>query len=80
MSLPRMRTASGVLDEIKKEDPETGITMHYIRGLIGAEVVPVVNAGRKKLVNVDAVIDCFQRGIKAPKPTIYFGEIRRVGE
>lgn len=79
MTMPRMRTAERVLDEIKAADPETEITLHYIRQLIREEAVPVVCCGRKKLVNVDAVMALLSAGYKAEAsmPTTY-GTIRRV--
>lgn len=56
-SLPRMRTAEGVMEEIKTQDPGTKITLHFIRGLIRSGEIPVVEAGRRKLVNLDIVMD-----------------------
>lgn len=56
-ALPRMRTAEGVMAEIKAQDPETGISLYFIRGLIRSGDIPVVSAGRRKLVNVDTVMD-----------------------
>ena len=35
MAIPRMRTAEKVLEEIKREDPETEVTLHYIRMAYG---------------------------------------------
>ena len=79
MTMPRMRTAERVMDEIKAADPNTEVTLHYIRQLIREEAVPVVCCGRKKLVNADAVIALLSAGYKAgePMPTAY-GTIRRV--
>ena len=56
MSLPRMRTAERVYDIIKEQDPETDVTLHYIRALIKSGKIPVARAGRKKLVDVDLMI------------------------
>ena len=56
-ALPRMRNAEGVLKELKDRDPETKITLNFVRGLIKSGEVPVVQAGRQKLVNVDLVFD-----------------------
>ena len=53
---PRMRTAAGALDIIKAEDPETAVTLRYIRRLISTGIVPYVPVGRKKLVNVDSLL------------------------
>ena len=79
MTMPRMRTAERVMDEIKAADPDTEITLHYIRQLIREEAVPVVCCGRKKLVNVDAVMALLSAGYKAVEPTPpVYGAIRRV--
>ena len=56
-ALPRMRTAEGVIAELKEQDPNTGITLNFVRGLILSGEIPVVQAGRKKLVNVDLLMD-----------------------
>lgn len=78
--MPRMRTASGVLAEIKEQDPGTEITLYFIRGIINSGVVPVVSAGNKKLVDVDRVIAYIESGGGCPgasKP-VKTGQIRRV--
>ena len=83
MAVPRMRTAEKVLEEIKAADPNTEVTLYYIRALIRAEAVPVVSCGRKKLVNVDSVMELLARGYTlpesnpAPSPQTV-GGIRRV--
>lgn len=56
-ALPRMRNAEGVMAELKAQDPETRITLNFIRGLIRSGEIPVVQAGVQKLVNVDLVFD-----------------------
>lgn len=56
-SLPRMRDAKGVLAEIQAIDPETPITIHFVRGLIKSGELPVIEAGNRKFVNVDVVLD-----------------------
>ena len=53
---PRMRTAAGALDIIKAEDPQTAVTLRYIRRLIATGILPYVPVGRKKLVNVDSLL------------------------
>ena len=57
MATPRMRTAPGALEIIKELDPGTAVTLRYIRRLIATEAVPHVDVGRKKLVNVDRLLD-----------------------
>ncbi len=62
MSLPKMRTAPGVLAEIKAQDPDTEVSLHMVRRIINSGRVPVVNAGNRKLVSVDAVIAYLEAG------------------
>lgn len=76
MNTPRMRTAAGVLQEIKAMDPSTEVTFNYIRYLIHTEAVPVLCVGRKKLVNVDAVLAYLDAGSQPEPPAL--GEIRPV--
>lgn len=80
MAVPRMRTAERVLEEIKAADPNTEVTLYYIRQMIRAEAVPVVSCGRKKLVNVDSVMNLLAGGYKLPPESepIDLGRIRRV--
>lgn len=80
MALPRMRTAAGVLDIIKAQDPDTEVTLHYIRHLIKAKKVPVTPVGCKKLVDADTVIAYIAAGETAPppEPEALSGVIRRV--
>ena len=78
MSKPRMRTAEGVLEEIKRQDPSSVITLHFIRKLIKSGKISVVNAGCRKFVDVDLVLDFLARGESMEQPDIRYGEIRRV--
>ena len=83
MAIPRMRTAPKVLEEIKKLDPDTELSLHYVRQMIKDEVVPVLSIGCKKLVNVDDVITYLETGIPvSPKDAdercMRSGSIRRV--
>ncbi len=57
MTTPRMRTAPGALDIIRQEDPGTDVTLHYLRHLIKTGAIQSVPVGRKRLVNVDKLID-----------------------
>lgn len=79
MATPRMRTATGVMAEIKAQDPDTEVTLHYIRYLIKENLVPVVCVGTKKLVNVDLLIERLASGeIEAAQQKQQYGQIRRV--
>lgn len=77
MSIPRMRTAAKVLEEIRADDPNSEISLNYIRRIIRIGAVPVVECGRKKLVNVDDVLSLLASGYTLPEPEPVYG-IRQV--
>lgn len=75
--MPRMRIAQGVLDIIKADDPDTAVTLRYIRHLISTGKVPVTNVGTKKLVDADKVIEYIAAG-EYTAVELTPGEIRKV--
>ncbi len=58
----RMRTAAGVMDIIREQDPKTQITEYAIRRMIASGKIPVTRCGRKYLVDADAMIEFIARG------------------
>lgn len=79
MPLPRMRTAVGVLKEIKKDDPETELTLYYIRCIIRDSKIPVTMVGRRKLVNVDEILPFLTMGTPSTtSDNAQVGELRKV--
>lgn len=77
MSLPRMRTAIKALDEIKALDPGTEVTLHFVRWVIKTKRVPVVEVGRKKLVNLDLLLAYLEQGAVVEEVKAV-GQIRKV--
>jgi excisionase family DNA binding protein len=55
--LARMRLLDECYAEIKALDPNTSISKHYIRQLAISGKIPVVMAGRKRLINLDGLIE-----------------------
>lgn len=53
----RMRFPAQALEELKKEDPDTPITLHYIRTLARKGLIPCVQIGRRRLLNYDALVE-----------------------
>ncbi len=78
-TIPRMRTAAKVVAEIKALDPNTEVTEFHIRKLAKDGTVPVVWAGRKALIDLDAVLDLLRNGTSRPEaePDVV-GGIRRI--
>lgn len=72
----RMRFPQQVLEELKKEDPNTQVSMRYIRWLANSGKIPVVEIGKRKLINYDAFLEY----LKNPTPNNEggTGKIRRI--
>lgn len=58
--MARMRYAKEAVSLIQQEDPGSPITVNYIRTLAASGKIPVVQIGRRKLINVDALQDYLQ--------------------
>lgn len=76
--IPRMRTAKGVLEEIKRQDPNSEVTLHYIRAMIHTGKFNVVLIGKKKLVNVNEVLELLASGTQSAVVADVSSGIRRV--
>lgn len=57
MKIARMRTLDECFAEIKAMDENTAISKYYIRRLALSGKIPVVMCGRKRLINLDGLID-----------------------
>lgn len=75
--MPRMRTAAGILTELKNMDPNTQVSLWFIRQLICSGTIPVLTIGRKKLVDLDAVLEALAKGGE-PQKSMEIGKIREV--
>lgn len=77
--LARMRTLDECYAEIKKIDENTAISKYYIRQLAISGRIPVIMCGRKRLINLDALIDYISSPCVAAAPTEFLcGNIRRI--
>lgn len=54
--LPRMRTVHEAAEELRRMDEGTAVTEYHIRQLAINNVIPRVKAGKKYLINLDALI------------------------
>ena len=67
--IPRMRTAAGIVAEIKALDPGSGVTEYYIRQLAREGRLPAIHAGGKTLINLDDVLALLRAGTPPPDST-----------
>ena len=80
MSIRRMRTATGLLEELQRGDPDTPVTLHFIRQALKSKRVPVIRAGNRRLCDFGLFLEYLQRGDDpppdpgGPEP----GQVRRV--
>lgn len=77
--MARMRYPKQALDLIRKEDPDTQITLNFIRSLVYSGKIPCVKIGRRHLINVDALIKYIETS-KVSNEEINTGSIRKVRE
>lgn len=59
-----MRLIKDAFEQLKKEDPETDITIYALRTIVKSGVVPIVRLGRKLLINYDSLLDYLSFGDK----------------
>ncbi len=77
--LARMRTLDECYAEIKKMDNNTAISKYYIRQLALSGKIPVVMVGRKRLINLDGLIEYLSAPcVSATAKNIPFDNIRRI--
>lgn len=80
MALAKMRTVQQVYDQIHKEDPESSVSLWYIRSLVKQGKIPVVKTGRKFLINYDKFMDYLNSECMEEEIPFSYGTIRRVSE
>lgn len=77
--LPPMRTLKQAYEEIKTADPESAITMSYLRRLVVSGKIPAVKAGTKYLLNMDTLQEYLQNPGEFERPAQEEkGVIRRI--
>lgn len=54
-STMQIRTISGAVRQLQKDDPDTAVTAAYIRRLVLAGKIPYTRSGNRVLLNMDAL-------------------------
>lgn len=55
--MAKMRIVKDIYEEIKRNDPDTAITMCALRRLVATGVIPSVQVGRKRLIDSDRIME-----------------------
>lgn len=74
--MPRMRLVKDAYEQLRKDDPDTNITMYALRTIVKSGVIPTVKLGRKTLVNYDSLLEFLRNGSDVKSQPI--GTIRKV--
>ena len=51
--IARIRKIKEAIAEIRKQDPESAITEHYLRWLCTTGQIPILRSGKDYLINMD---------------------------
>ena len=51
-SIPRLRTLPQAMEEIKKADPDTAMTMRALRRMVNTGELPTIHIESKRLINM----------------------------
>lgn len=79
MAATRMRFARQAIQELKKEDPDTQVTEHYLRHLIKTGAVSSVSIGNnRRLINYDLLLE-YLSNPTSQSDEKEVGGIRRLG-
>lgn len=79
--MARMRYAAQALELIRELDPNTSISLNYIRALAKNKKIPVHQVGKnRRLINVDALLEFLSHPENGPIEENQTGIIRRVSE
>lgn len=79
MSLPRMRTVTQAYAELIAIDPNTCISQNAIRQLVNTGVIPSLSIGRRKLLNLDILIEKLNDPLTLQDEVAHaYGQIRKV--
>lgn len=77
--LARMRTLDECFAEVKAMDEHTAISKYFIRQLAISGKIPTIMCGRKRLINLDALIEYISScNSAANNNVIEYGNIRRI--
>ena len=62
----RMRYVHEAVEELKKDDPNTCVTEHYVRSLVNKGIIPSVSVGKRhKLINYDKLVEYLENPFEA---------------
>ncbi len=55
--MAKMRTITETFKEIKKNDPNTALSLCGLRRMVQTGIIPSVQIGRKRIINIDILTE-----------------------
>lgn len=55
--MQKWRTPAKLIEEIKREDPNTGLTLYSIRQMLLSKEIQFIKRGRKYLIDKDSLLE-----------------------
>ncbi len=80
-SAPKMRTAEQAIEELKKVDPETALTVRAVRRMISSGEIPHIKVGTKLLIDFNGLCSYLSGGsqpVSIQGAEAHSGNIRRI--
>lgn len=80
MELQKYRTINAAYAEIKKQDPETEISMHGIRMGVKQGLIPSTKIGKKVVVSIESILNFYNGKFQQPQQeqADNYGKIRPI--
>ncbi len=66
--MPRFRTVNSAYKSLKEQDPDTSLTPYFIRMMVVNDEIPTIKAGKKHLLDYDALLAHLEKKLTDPKP------------
>ncbi len=79
--MTRMRTITQTIQYFQAKDPETAVTEFWLRNLLHAGAISYLKAGKKFLLNLDALeeyLACGHTSHSAPDVQSEFPKLRKI--
>lgn len=78
--MARLRIIQEAFRQLKKDDPDTAITLCALRRIVKTNDIPTVQVGRKSLIDYDLLLQYLEKGNIHPVPDDIdpLGSIRRI--
>ena len=78
--MPRLRTIQEAYAFLKEQDPGTSITQHFLRCAAVRGTIPTIKAGKKYLIDIDALQENLSGKVVLQDEAPQIGGIRSIAE